>query len=48
MIGGEFLRRIEAAGHALACGQIVLEPSSTLREHGHLNHPPNLYSEDLW
>lgn len=34
---GKFLDRIEAGKHALACGQ--------LKE---LEHPPDLYSEDLW
>lgn len=34
---GTFYNRIDAAEHALACGQI-----------SHLQWPPNLYSEDLY
>jgi hypothetical protein len=34
---GVFYNRIDAAAHAIECGQIVK-----------LNWPPNLYSEDLY
>lgn len=34
---GIFLNRIEAAEHALACGQVAK-----------LSRPPELFSEDLW
>lgn len=45
---GAFVDRVAAAQHAIDCGQIQPEPSATRRERGHLNHPPNLYTEDLW
>jgi hypothetical protein len=45
---GDFLGRLEAAQHAIASGQISPKASASGRERGHLNHPPNLYTEDLW
>ena len=45
---GEFLSRVAAAEHAIECGQIKPQASATLRAPGYLNHPPLLYSEDLW
>ncbi len=45
---GQFLDRKQAAEEAVACGQIANRPSPDGHPRGYFNHPPDLFSEDLW